>query len=481
MAIKRFELIGMPINDFDEILKSNQKLENKDSVIRGTEARLIPPRNKLDELSLTSVFLSSLTMVEEFKNLFCKEIGISRVGSLKAYTEISFPEIKVFNEDNEKKGPLRVDGLLLQVVGGKIKDATLFEMKMGLQEVQKDQIFAYQNLARDLKIPRLVSISNQFVPSPTDYPIDVSRIKSVDLYHFSWRYIIALGSILLTDNELNINDPTQVKIMKEVMVFLRHRHAAVKTFDSMSRGWSNVVEGVRARKEFSRSHPDLAVAVQDWVQEEQDLALKMSEDLGLMVDCTKKRYKTMQDRWEFEKKEIVEKGVLESNFRIKNIVSPLLVQVDLGARRVICTVEVKVPQDIKTAAGRLNWLKRQIEKCKLKNGKGFRAIEPSLWLNAMVKGRMANPKELYLSYEKLVDESRNCDIKSVKVSYEKDLAGRFTQSQKFIEKYEETVLSFYSIIVQNLKNWEEAPPKMSVKQADIGSESVPSRVIDIGQ
>ena len=470
MAGKHFELIGMSIKDFDDMLKVN----NEDREILFREAHLIPTYKKLDELSLASVFLSSLTMVEEFKNLYCKEIGLSRVGYLKAYTEVSFPRIKIYNEASIKKGPLRVDGLLLQVAGGKIKDAAIFEMKMGSQEVSSNQINTYLTLAKELKIPRLVSISNQFVPSPTDYPVEVQRINSVSLYHFSWRYILALGSILLTDNDLNISDPDQVRIMKEVMSFFKHPNAAVNTFDSMSKEWGDVIEGVRARKEFSRNNPGLAAAAEDWVQEEQDLALKMSDELGLMVDCNKRQYKTMQERLEAEKKSIMEKGILDSQFRIKGAVSTLNILADLGTRRVICYVDVKVPQDKKSASARLNWLKRQIDACKIHDEKSFNSIESTLWLNAMVKGRMVNPKELYSSYEQLLGEAKNCDIKSVRVSYEKDLAARFSQCRKFIEEYERIVMTFYSVIVQNLKNWEESPPKMVFREiVELQPESAP--------
>ncbi len=461
MASKNLELIGMSIKDFTNLLNASK--EDREILFR--EAHLIPTYKKLDELSLASVFLSSLTMIEEFRNLFCKEIGLSRIGYLKAYTEVSFPKTTIYDESSIKKGPLRVDGLLLQIAGGKIKDGVLFEMKMGSQEVNSRQINTYLNLAKELKIPRLVSISNQFVPSPTDYPVEIQRTNSVSLYHFSWRYIITLGSILLTDNDLNISDPDQVKIMREVMSFFNHPNAAVNTFDSMSREWSELVEGVRARKEFSKNNPCLAVAIQDWIQEEQDLALKMSDKLGVMVDCNKRQYKTMQERVEAEKRQIIEKEILESQFRIKNAVSTLNVQAYLGTRRVVCCVEVRIPQDKKTASARLNWLKRQIDACKLKDEKTFSSIESGLWLNAMVKGRMANPKKLYSSYEQLLEESKNCDVKSVRISYEKDLAARFTQNKKFIEEYEKLVLAFYSVLVQNLKNWEETPPKMNIREA----------------
>ena len=137
-------------------------------------------------------------------------------------------------------------------------------------------------------------------------------------------------------------------------------------------------------------------------------------------------------------------------------------------------MEVKIPQDKKSASARLNWLKRQIDACKIHDEKSFNSIESTLWLNAIVKGRMVNPKELYSSYEQLLEEAKNCDIKSVRVSYEKDLAARFSQCRKFIGEYERIVMTFYSVIVQNLKNWEEPAPKMVFREVvEVLPEIVP--------
>lgn len=459
---KDIKLIGMSLDKFKKLLKS----DTKERKIIARKAHLIPTDKKLDELSLASVFLASLTMVKEFKDQFCREINLSRVGSLIAYTEVSFPQLEIYNDDNVKKGPLRVDGLLLQIVGGKIKDGALFEMKMGSQEIQSKQINAYLEIAKRLEIPRLISISNQFVPTPTDYPIEVQRNNFVSLYHFSWRYVVALGSILLTDNDLNISDPDQVLIMNEVMTFLQHPNAAVNTFDKMSKAWVDVVNGLRARKVFTKDNLLISMAVQDWIQEEQDLALKMSDQLGIMVDCNKKQYKTMQDRIEGEKKNIIENGILESQFRIKGAVSTLYVQSLLKERMIVCYVDIKAPLDRKSASARLNWLKRQIDKCKSNNDKLFSTIESNLWIKVIVKGRKVNYKELLVDYDLLIEEAdkNKCDVRKIKISYENELAGRFTQNKKFIEEYEKMVIMFYSVLVQNLKNWEGAPPKMNARE-----------------
>ncbi|MDD4573062.1 MAG: hypothetical protein PHR69_02480 [Sphaerochaeta sp.] len=482
---KKFELIGRSIKDFDEIIKKDPTNPERGKV-KGKRARLIPAQKKIDELFLASVFLASLPLVKEFRDLFSKEINLSRAGTLHAYTEVSFPGLEIYIENNERKGDFRVDGLLLQVVGGVIRDATIFEMKIGSSEVNEKQISVYMDIAQRMNIPRLVSISNQFVPSPKCYPINVQQVKDVDLYHFSWRNILVMGSILLTDNDLNISDPDQVNIMLEVMDFFRHPYAGITTFDSMGKGWIDTIEGIRAES-LHKDSTCITSAVHDWLQEEQDLALKLSDILGLMVDCNKKQYGSLQDRVEAERLFLFKNKYLESQFKIKNAVSPIMVQADLGKRMIRCIVEVVVNQDRKTSAARLNWIKKQIEGCRIKKDteKEFSKLEQMLWLDPIVKGRRINFKEPYSKFDKLYDDIKNCEIKSVRISLEVDFGGKFSQSRKFIEEYESLVISFYRAIVQNLKNWEESAPKMNsekiAEKIEINQSEVISSFADNAQ
>ena len=156
-----------------------------------------------------------------------------------------------------------------------------------------------------------------------------------------------------------------------------------------------------------------------------------------------------------------------------------MVQADLGKRMIRCIVEVVVNQDRKTSAARLNWLKKQIEGCRIKKDteKEFSKLEQMLWLDPIVKGRRINFKEPYSKFDKLYEDIKNCEIKSVRISLEVDFGGKFSQSRKFIEEYESLVISFYRAIVQNLKNWEESAPKMNSEKIADKIEIAQSEVI----
>ena len=71
---KLTKLIGLSINDFDEIV--NQVVNPKDKQIELRSARLIPALKTGDEMALTSIFLSTLRLVKEFRDVLFREFKI---------------------------------------------------------------------------------------------------------------------------------------------------------------------------------------------------------------------------------------------------------------------------------------------------------------------------------------------------------------------------------------------------------------------
>ena len=84
------------------------------------KARLIPVSKFGDEASLTSVFLSALRLVKEFRENFLSEINMPYSGKIYTYTEVAFPN----QPQPEEK---RIDGMIILVRGNKIIDAALLE------------------------------------------------------------------------------------------------------------------------------------------------------------------------------------------------------------------------------------------------------------------------------------------------------------------------------------------------------------------
>ena len=83
MAVKLTKLVGLKKEEFDLLVKQPE------SSIQVRPARLIPVVKTGDEMALTSIFLSSLRLVKEFRDSVFKDIKLSRSGRFYFYT-ISF-------------------------------------------------------------------------------------------------------------------------------------------------------------------------------------------------------------------------------------------------------------------------------------------------------------------------------------------------------------------------------------------------------
>ena len=136
MAVKFSKLVGLKKEDFDILVKL------PDSPIQVRPARLIPVVKTGDEMALTSIFLSSLKLVKEFRDKVFKDIKLSRSGRFYFYTEVCFPKI------DDKS---RIDGLILVTKGKVIQDAVLVEVKSGNNELDTTQMKKYVQIAKSLK------------------------------------------------------------------------------------------------------------------------------------------------------------------------------------------------------------------------------------------------------------------------------------------------------------------------------------------
>lgn len=132
MSRKPTKLIGLSVHDFDALLSTGKELHLQ-------PARLIPFYKPGDEMALTSIFLSALRLIKEFRHQIFHTIGLDRSNQLRIYTEAEFVLF-------EKK---RVDGLILVIRANKIIDAVLLEVKNKNIELNETQILDYLNIAKE--------------------------------------------------------------------------------------------------------------------------------------------------------------------------------------------------------------------------------------------------------------------------------------------------------------------------------------------
>ena len=443
------KIVGIKKSEFDESIKS------KDG-IRLRRARLIPLSKPGDEMALTSIFLSSLKLVDEFKQHLFKELKLQNGGKVYVYTEVAFPEFK----------DSRIDGLILVVKAGIIKDAALLEMKNKSHELEMAQVERYIQVAKALKIPKLITVSNQFVSEVTQSPLKLKPLKSVQVFHLSWSHILTLAHVLLFKNDMNIRDEDQVRIMEEIVAFFESPVSGVLGVTQMRAGWDELTKNIHAGSHIKTNDPLVNEAVLSWQQQERDMALMLSRKVGVFVKSGQKKFKTdLAGRLASDCKKLVESKTLDSMLIVKNAVSDISVKGLFEKKAVEMSVRLVIPAD-KTVKGQIGWMKRQIETCRKKSVDSRLSIaidsliDTELKIDINVKHSKNTIRVPFNSLDTILDEISKKELNNFSVVLVKDFRSAFTSRKKFVMTLELMLLDFYRGFVEHLVNWKQPSPKV---------------------
>jgi len=442
MVKKISSLIGLKIEDFLMLI------ENKE-VLTVRKARLIPIYKTGDEMSLTSIFLSSLRLVKEFRKQIFSTVNLSMAGKIYVFTEVNFKELK-----GEQP-----DGLIIIVSAGKIKDAALLEVKNRNSELAEDQILRYLEVAKRFHIKKLITISNQFVSTPTQTPLHIKVPKNVALYHLSWSYIMTLAHILLFENDNNIEDEDQVEIMREVVKYFDHNVSGVNGFTIMKPGWKNVIDKMRSKSSLRKNDPDVIDTVSSWLQKERDMALVLSRELGLLVKSGIPKFKTnLKGRIDHEVKCLLDNKALSSTLQISDAASNIEVTARFDARQVQMEVILNPPED-KTNRGKIGWVRNQILTAQKRDQKAFGKIESELALYIYIKRQKEPSKVLLSDMDDAWERFKDREIRNFGIRQEKNLARNFESRKNIVKSIEDMLVDYYTGVVQYLKAWIKPAPK----------------------
>jgi hypothetical protein len=434
---KLTKLIGLKFEEYLELVDLGK--------IKHSQARLIPALKTGDELALCSIFLSSLRLVREFRNKVFSDIKLPKGGKAYYFTEWSFDGI-----EKSKKGDSRIDGVIIIVVSGKIKDVAFIEVKKDKNEIEVEQIERYQRIANDLKVTKLVTISNQFVEKPTDFPIKINaRIKNVKTFHFSWTYLETIAQLLLFENDENIEDEDQVELMKEVLYYLTHPKSGTSGYHQMKEEWKALADDIKGNNK-PESHL-VEQSILSWHEEEKDLSLMLSRGLGVLVR-NKKGKDTVKS---FQKN-----NTLHSTLDVKNIVSNISIHADFTRRTVSMSVSINPVN--KGSIGKLSWLRNQLEQCEKRNPYVFDNLKNDIWIETDIKFYKDCIKEKYIDFENLYEDEtiKQKEITGFSIVLIQDFKGNFASRKKFVELIEKMILDYYQGIVQHLKNWNPPAPRV---------------------
>jgi hypothetical protein len=450
MATKNPRIIGMKIEQFRDLF-------SKDNEIFMRRARLIPTNKVGDEMALTSCFLSAIRLIDPFRRQVFGAIGLPVSGTIHLFTEIEFKEFD----------SLRIDGLIIIEKAGKVADAAFLEMKNDNNELDPAQLESYLGIAKHFAVPRVITVSNQFVSHPSQCPVSVKVPKAVELYHLSWSFILTVAHLLLLDNDVNIDDSTQADLMREVVDYFEFEKSGVRGFNQMKKGWRTTVENVTSSATLRQTDPDLSEAVESWIQEENDMALILSRELGLLVQTGEKKFKNdYSARLKAEIKNVIDRKRLRSRYKVHGAASDIDVEADFGKRTLSMSVSLDAPQD-KQLRGQIGWLKQQLKRCAAKSDSIWNKLESELSIDIHVKyGGTERVRPTDAELETTIEAHRGKTLRAFSVVQVKDLGKSFSSPRKYVEAAEQMFLDYYQAIVQNLRKWEPPAPPIQGRVTD---------------
>lgn len=446
---------------------TKQKLP--DFLATGEQARLIPVGSEAKkEGRATSVLLANLSAVHEFAQVIFGAIGM-RIGlraNIDMYTEVVL-------KDKSGREKLRPDGLII-INTGRTQWKALVEAKISNAELNAEQIKDYLALAKKYNIDAVITLSNQYSAMPTHHPINFKKsdLKGVDLFHFSWMFILTEAILLL--KSMGVEDEDQRFLLNEMVRYFDHDSVGVLEFKSMNKEWKDINTSVRSGSTLSKTSPEVENTIISWHQEARDLCLIMSRTLAVPVTLRLNRKHTNDPvaRVKDDCEQLVKTHNLTCELDIPNAVSPLTVTADIKRRAIDCTMTLNAPKDKQRPSARLNWLLRQLKNTDLDD----------IFVRVSTMGRGNNPQAKLNEIRENPDafltfEGNQIQPIGFDVILSRDFAGKFSGRNTFIQAVEEAVKDFYSAAGQYLEGWTPPAPKIKKsKNNDIHEIDEPEKV-----
>jgi hypothetical protein len=345
------------------------------------------------------------------------------------------------------------------------------EVKTGRNELVPEQVEAYLELARRHEFDVLLTISNQLVSLPGEHPVKVAATSAqlARWHHVSWSQIRT--EALMEQATKAVSDPDQAWILAEFIRYLEHPRSGAADFDDMGPFWVHVREHART----DTLHPQdngVADVADRFGRLVSFAAMRLSRQLGVPVRPVLAPAQLRDPARHLQEAvtELAASGMMNGALRVPATVAPIKITANLRSGLVRCSATVSAPREDRPAT-RVNWLVRQ-----LKNAPGQLCIEPCFaWQHGRGPAR-------------ILDQARE-DPRSVTGDPARELRA-FTLSLasktgpargqghgSFVNSVLSAVEMFYSEVVQHIKPWAPAPPK--VKEDEPIPPPVPASSADL--
>ncbi len=436
-------------------------MKRPDYLVSGELARLIPVASK-PELRNTCVTSAMLMAVEEFAEALLGAVGAPTGKRSKVHVWVE-PVFKADKSNNKD----RPDALIV-IDNGRRQWRALVEAKAKGVDLESTQVERYLDIAKAQGIEAVITISNQFVATPTQSPCEINRqkLKKVALFHWSWSYLKTEAKIQLSKSA--VSDPDQAYMLKEYVRYLEHDSAGVSEFEQMGKEWVEACKLLFAKTVLDKKSPLGTAVVRDWDELTRCTALLMSRDLEANVTTvlSSKERKDPSGRIESIRAAFIATGVLESRLDVPDAASPISVEADLTRRSVTVSMTVDAPRDKARAPATVNWLLRQLAKTE----------DGSLMIVAKWPGRTvdtyAELSKIREDVDSLVGERKGLLPRTFEIKAVSDLGGKFTQRRNFVPELVACVTKFYSAVGQHIVPWQAPPPKPKKPAQTEGSQDI---------
>lgn len=411
------------------------------------EARLIPTSGingaEEQERRATSALLAVMTAVKEYGRAIVKPLG-APAGTIETYIEVPFLL-------GERK--LYPDGLIRVSRGAKSWTA-LVEVKTGSNELATEQLENYLDIAREQGFDAVITISNEIPAVAGQHPtkVDKRKLKKVALHHLAWTQVLA--EAVMQKEFRGVADPDQAWILGELIRYLEHSRSGAMEFDDMGESWTSVRDAVAAGT-LRPADKGIATVVSRFDALLRFASLRLGRQLGTEVVpvLTRKELAEPALRTQALTQMLCQTGQLAGAIRIPDTVGQLVITADLRAGKVTCHVDLDAPREGRPTT-RVNWLVRQ-----LKNAPDSTRVE---CFNSHSRGSSA--AELLATIREnpasLVTEPTR-DIRTFRVAAASGLGTKRGRGRGcFIDSVLAAIDSFYAEVLQDLKAWSAAPPKL---------------------
>lgn len=411
------------------------------------EARLIPTSGingaEEQERRATSALLAVMTAVKEFGRTLTKSLG-APAGTLETYIEVPF-------QLGERR--LYPDGLI-RVRRGPRSWTALVEVKTSSNPLQSEQLENYLDIAKENGFDAVLTISNEIAAVEGQHPtrVDKRKLRKVALHHLSWTKI--LTEAVMQKEFRGVADHDQAWILGELIRYLEHPRSGAMEFEDMGDSWVQTRDAVRAGT-LRVTDKGLAETVARFDALLRYVSLQLGRRLGAEVTPVVSRKELAEPaiRSSALAASLVETGTLCGEIRIPDTVGNLVVTADLRARSLTCHVDIEAPKEGRPKT-RVNWLLRQ-----LKEAPGHIRVEVF-----SARSRGAGAADLLAAAREdpmrlLPDPAR--EPRSFRVALSAPMGTKRGRGRgSFIDAVSDLIDDFYGEVMQHLKAWSAAPPRM---------------------